>query len=200
MKKRLILLILVVISFNGCSVIKQIANLSKLKFKLGSVGNFRLAGIDINNKASYSDFNVTELMKLTSLFTEKKLPAVFTLNLEAQNPNGNTEYTQAPVITLKSLPWTLYLDDKETISGNIGQPVQVQGNNSVVTIPLDIQFDLLKVFQDGSLQNIAKLVLSVGGVKKDLTKVKLTAQPVIDTPLGEMTYPERLTIVNTEFK
>jgi hypothetical protein len=200
MKRKIILLSFIIFSLNGCSVIQQIRDFAKLKFKIASVGNFNIAGIDISRKTEFSDFKALELLKLSSVITDNKLPATFTLNLEAKNPNKNTDYSQAPAISLNSLPWTLYINEKETISGNISKPVSVPGNNAIVNIPLDIQLDLIKIFEDGTLQNIANTVLKVGGANKDLTKIKIVARPVIGTPIGEITYPDELTIINTEFK
>jgi hypothetical protein len=74
----------------SCSVYETIVNLSRLKFKLGDVNNFTISGINLSNKKEFQDFNPLELLNLTQAIGSGKLPASFTLNVEAKNPNDGT--------------------------------------------------------------------------------------------------------------
>ncbi len=201
MKKRIpyisaILMILVAIS--GCSVFNAIKNISQLKFKLGTVGNFQLNGISISNKSRLQDFNAGDLLKLTTAFASKKMPVTFTLNVEAYNPNASTSSTASDIV-LVSFPWRLLIDDVETITGSIGSPVTVPVSKTIV-IPIEAQLDLFKFFGDKGYDKMINLALMLGGSGGSATNIKLVATPTINSVLGRMNYPGELTIIDKEFR
>src|ERR1051325_2979641 len=74
-------------SLNSCATINALASLSRIQFKLNDVGSVRLAGIDIANKHSISDFSVLDGVNLMQAFTSGRFPLTFTLNVAARNPN-----------------------------------------------------------------------------------------------------------------
>jgi hypothetical protein len=183
----------------SCSVYQTMVNLSRLKFKLGDVNNLTLSGINISNKKSLSDFNAVELLKLTSVITSGKLPASFTLNVEAKNPNDGSGGYPKTDATLKSFPWKLEIDNVETISGNIGIPVSVPGTGDVTNIPLTMNLDLIEFLGNRGLDNLVNLALALGGQEGSSSKLTLYATPTVSSPLGDIKYPGELKIVNQTF-
>ncbi|MCB9247470.1 MAG: hypothetical protein H6613_02495 [Ignavibacteriales bacterium] len=174
-------------------------NLSKLKFKLGSVNNFQVGSMLITNKSKLSDFAATDLLKLTSQVISGKFPVTFTVNVLAQNPNTSSGSGEIADISLQAFPWTLYINDKKTISGNISSPVSVPAVEGVTTIPLQMQLDLLDYFQGDGLNELVNLALKLGGQKGSPSNIKIVAEPVLGTPIGNMSYPSPLTIVDQSF-
>ena len=183
----------------SCSVYQTMVNLSRLKFKLGDVNNLTLNGINISNKKSISDFNATELLKLTSVITSGKLPASFTLNVEAKNPNDGSGGYPKTDATLKAFPWKLEIDNVETISGDIGSPVSVPGTGEVTNIPLTMNLDLIEFFGNKGLDNLVNLALALGGQEGSSSKLTLYATPTVSSPLGDIKYPGELKIVDQSF-
>jgi hypothetical protein len=183
----------------SCSVYQTMVNLSRLKFKLGDVNNLTLSGINISNKKSLSDFNAVELLKLTSVITSGKLPASFTLNVEAKNPNDGSGGYPKTDATLKSFPWKLEIDNIETISGNIGIPVSVPGTGDVTNIPLTMNLDLIEFLGNRGLDNLVNLALALGGQEGSSSKLTLYATPTVSSPLGDIKYPGELKIVDQTF-
>jgi hypothetical protein len=183
----------------SCSVYQTMVNLSRLKFKLGDVNNLTLSGINISNKKSLSDFNAVELLKLTSVITSGKLPASFTLNVEAKNPNDGSGGYPKTDATLKSFPWKLEIDNVETISGNIGIPVSVPGTGDVTNIPLTMNLDLIEFLGNRGLDNLVNLALALGGQEGSSSKLTLYATPTVSSPLGDIKYPGELKIVDQTF-
>ena len=183
----------------SCSVYQTMENLSRLKFKLGVVNNLTLNGINISNKKSISDFNATELLKLTSVITSGKLPASFTLNVEAKNPNDGSGGYPKTDATLKAFPWKLEIDNVETISGDIGSPVSVPGTGEVTNIPLTMNLDLIEFFGNKGLDNLVNLALALGGQEGSSSKLTLYATPTVSSPLGDIKYPGELKIVDQSF-
>ncbi len=195
----LISILSMVFLLTSCSVYETIVNLSRLKFKLGEVNNFTISGINLSNKKSFQDFNPLELINLTQAITTGKLPASFTLNVEAKNPNDGTGGYAKTDATLKSFPWKLNIDQTETISGNIGSPVSVPGTGEITNIPLDLNIDLLEFFGNQGLENLVNLALALGGQEGSASRLTLFATPTVSSPLGDIKYPGELKIVDQSF-
>jgi hypothetical protein len=199
MKKIILISVALLFTTSGCSVYETMINLSRLKFKLGAVNNFTISEINFSNKKSLSDFNPVELLKLTSVFSSGKLPASFTLNVEAKNPNDGTGGYPKTDATLKSFPWRLEIDEVETISGNIGAPVSVPGTGEITNIPLTINIDLIEFFGNKGFDNLLNLALALGGQQGSSAKLSLFATPTVSSPFGDIKYPGELKIVNQSF-
>jgi len=199
MKK--VFLIFIVILFSGlsCSVYETFVNLSRLKFKLGNVGNFTLSGINVSNKQKLGDFTASELLRLSSDFASGKLPVSFVLNVSAKNPNDGTGGYPKTNATLQSFPWRLLIDDKETISGNIGSPVSVPGMGDETLIPLTMTLDLMQFFKDKGYESVINLALNIGGNSGSASKLTLFARPVVATAIGNISYPEEIKIVDFQY-
>jgi hypothetical protein len=205
--KKSIELFLIVFTFSfsfiqfGCTgAYDAIVNLQRLQFKLGAINNFNLAGVNIGSIRNINDFSMLDGAKLLSAFTSGKFPASFTLNVLAKNPNDGTGGTKNTSAVLKSLAWRLFLDDKETINGNISHSIEVPGVGKETTIPLDISLDLYQFFRDQGYSSVVNLALALGGVSGSSSRVTLKATPTVDTFLGPIKYPGEITIVDKEFR
>ncbi len=197
--KLLIILGFLLVALSSCSVYKTFVNMSRLKFKLNSVQNFRVLNYPVNNKTSLKDFSPIDLINLTASVATGKLPVSFTLIVDAKNPNTGNGYSSTD-ITIEDFPWKLYVNGKETVSGRLEKPVTVPGMGEVREIPLEVKFDLLKIFKNKSLDDIINLALTIGGAKGSPSHLKLVAEPVLGTPIGKMKYPEPITIVSQKFQ
>lgn len=190
--------------FVSCSAIKDISsmitNLQKCQFKLEDVQNFKVAGINISKISSIKDINLLEGAKLLQTFQSKKLPASFTLNVAAINPNDGTKGTTKSNVTLKSLDWKLLIDGVQTIAGVVNTPIEIPGNNQKTIIPLEMNLDLFEFFGNKGYENLINLALSIGGVNGSASKLTLNAKPTISTPFGNMTYPGEIQIIEKEFR
>lgn len=200
----LIIVIIGSITFQSCNVIKDIsgtlANLSKLQFKLDNVSNFRLSGIDLSNKRTISDFSITDGLKLTNAFATKRFPADFIVNLNAKNPNDGSGNTQKTNATIAKLDYRLILDDIQTISGDIQSPINVPGTGQSVNIPLSMSLDLYEFFGNKGYESVINLAIALGGVSGSAAKVKLDIKPTVNTAIGPISYPNRLTIIDKEWR
>ena len=195
----LAVLLSLVISGIQCSVYETLTNISRLQFKVGAVNGFQISGISFSGKSKLGDFNPLDLLKISSAFAQGSLPASFVLNVDAKNPNDGTGGYKKTDATLQNFKWRLFLDDKETISGDIDQPVSVPGTGDVTTIPLRINIDLMKFFKDKEYESIINLALALGGAQGSSTKISLFATPTVSSPLGNITYPGELKLVDYEF-
>jgi hypothetical protein len=197
--RKIFLLLSFVFLIASCSVYQTIVNLSRLQFKLGKVDNFQLGGIDISDKSKLEDFNFQDLLKLTKAFSSGSLPASFILNVEAKNPNDGSGGYKKTDASIKSFPWRLLINDKETVSGNISQTVFVPGTGEITQIPLTISVDLIKLFKDKGYEELINLSLTLGGKKGSSSKLTLYTSPTVSTSLGDIKYPGELKIIDKEF-
>jgi hypothetical protein len=177
-----------------------IANLQRLKFKIGSVRNFRLLGLDISNKSKLSDLSAADILKIAQSYNTKRLPVEFVVDVLAINPNDGTQGTRKTASTLTGLECRLLIDDNPTITGNIDNPIEIPGTGQESVIPLRLSLDLLQFFGGRRYEDLVGLALAIGGRDRSGTRIALDAQPTVSTPLGPITYPGRVTIVSTEFR
>ncbi len=207
MKKVFLFIIAVVFVFTGFESCSDLKNLSKMltdiqavKFKLDGVTDYSLMGIKIGDKSSISSFSAGDALKLGAGVMNKSMPATFTVNVAAYNPNSGSGGTKKTDCTITSLKWRLLIDEVQTISGVVSSPVTVPSAGTQVIIPLQMNLDLYKFFASKSYESIANLALGIGGAKKDLTRLKIVATPSVKTSFGEIAYPGEITIINKEYR
>lgn len=173
----------------GCATLQQLAALRQVAFALGGVQNGRLAGVPLVRVAAYRDLTPVDIGRLALAVARKDLPLEFTARVRADNPADN--HTTA---TMVRLAWSLFLDDKETVNGVLDSAV-VMPAGQVVEIPLQMRLNLMQFF-DGPAESLVNLAAGLAGLSADPTRIKLRAIPTVNTPLGPISYPEPITIVN----
>lgn len=177
-----------------------LANLQRLRFKIGDVRDFRLIGIEIAGKSRLSDFGPADLLNVAQSYATKKLPASFVLDVLAVNPNDGTGGTTRTASTLTSLECRLLIDGQPTVTGNIDSPMEIPGTGQETVIPLRLSIDLYDFFAGKRYEDLVGLALAIGGRNGSASRLALDAQPTVSTPLGPITYPGRVTILSTEFR
>jgi hypothetical protein len=186
-------------SFGCSSAWNAIQNLQRLKFKLGSVNNFRLAGVPISNLSSPSNLSIADALSLGTAFANGQLPASFTLDVLAKNPNDGTGGTKQATATMTSMRWRLLIDGTETVSGGIERPIDIPGVGQETTIPVGVNVDLVQFFRTIGYDRILGLAFGIGGNGGNSTNLQLKVTPEISTFLGPMSLGE-ITAVNYEFR
>jgi hypothetical protein len=193
------LVLLIITSLTGCSVYQTFVNISRIQFKLGTVGNFTLNGVNLSSKTKLSDFSSLEILRISSAVANGTLPVSFTLNVQAKNPNDGTGGYPNTNATIDDFPWRLFINDKKTISGGLNNPVSVPGTGQITNIPLRIDIDLVKFYQNKSYDDLINLALAIGGSKGSSSDLTLYAQPTVSTAIGPIKYPNELRIVSVQF-
>jgi len=200
----LAVLIVALTAFESCATLNQMAaalsNLKRLQFKIGEVSDFKLAGIVTTGKTKLSQFSAMDAVKLLGAFRAKNLPADIVINVLAVNPNDGTGGSRQTVSTLTSLECRLLIDGKPTVAGNIERPVEIPGTGQASVIPIRLSLNLFEFFADKGYEDLIDLVLAIGGSNRSAARLSLDAQPRVSTPIGEITYPGRIMIVDKEFR
>ncbi|MFC2157354.1 hypothetical protein ACFLT9_05910 [Acidobacteriota bacterium] len=188
----------------SCAILQEVANtfanISRLQFKLGSVHNFRLAGIDISRISAITQFSLREGATLVQAFGNRKLPADFVLDVLVRNPNDGTGGTSKTSATLIGFESRLLIDDSPTIFGNIEAPMEIPGVGTETVIQLRLGLDLYEFFGNKGYEGLISLILAIGGANRSSTRLALDAKPSVSTPYGRLEYPGRITVISKEFR
>jgi hypothetical protein len=195
--------ILCCLMFSGCATLQQIQdtliNVKRLQFKLDSVAPGSVAGINLAAIDNPAKITITDGLKLANAFRQKSLPLSMTLNVAAKNPNDGTGGGTQKAALLKALAWTLKIDNKETISGDIPSPIEIPGTGQATIIPLQLSLDLYKFFGDQGYDSLLNLALTLAGQKGSTSRLTLTAVPTVSVAGLDLKYPGQLEIVDKEF-
>jgi len=186
---RIVSSLLLVAALCACATFQQLVALRQVDFALTGVQDGRLAGVALSRITSYEDLSFVEIARLGLALTRDDLPLTFQVNLRADNPSDN-----AAAATMVRLAWTLFLDERETITGVLDRSYTIPSGGSV-QIPLEMSLNLREFF-DGGAESMVNLAADLAGLGNDPTLIALRAIPTIDTPLGPISYPSPITIVS----
>ena len=193
-RKLLVISLTSLVFISSCDVVKQVnqvANLSKCDFRLESVQQLNLAGINVQNIKSLSDLSMLDAAKLTAAFSSQQFPLDFTLHVEAKNPN-----TSAAGLT--KIDWMLLIDDIEMTQGVVDKQVTIPANNGIAIIPVQMHVDLKKALSGKSADAIINFGLNLAGSGSKPTRFTLRMKPTITVNGIPVTYPGYLN-VKTEY-
>jgi len=176
--------------------------MKQVQFRIGSLSGISIGGVSVMGKQKVTDFSVGETMSLAGKVAGRSLPLSLTVNVEARNPNETVKgngMSMSGIATLQSMEWRLLIDDVPTLSGIIKGPITLPAGGEIVTIPITTEFNLFSVFEERGYAGMAKLAFALANPGSSQVSVTLDAKPVIETFLGNMTYPGRITIIEKEF-
>ncbi|MCX6154734.1 MAG: hypothetical protein NT007_11290 [Candidatus Kapabacteria bacterium] len=202
MKRKLVIIfvaIFFIISLNSCSLFFGKNTIKNLKFKIDGISAFRMNGFDISEKNTFKDFGAEEVIRFMASYNMQKIPVEFMLRLKILNPNDGNSGTQRITCTLTKLDWKLFLNDNELISGITETPSEITPGGHGITVPIRVSANLFKVLNFSNAESAVNIILSLGGIKGSPEKLKLEVQPTVSTIFGEITYPEKITVINKSF-
>ncbi|HLN53931.1 MAG TPA: hypothetical protein VK212_09515 [Lentimicrobium sp.] len=195
MKKSLYSLILVsAFILSSCDILDQaaqVAMLSKCQFRLSTLTNAKLAGVNVQNIDSYNDLSALDVAKIGAAYATGSLPLTFTLNVDIKNPNTRSA-------GMSKLDWILLIDDVERLNGVVEKSVTIPANGGVATLPMDLKIDLMKVVEAKNLESLANFAMNLAGYGNKPTRVTMKAKPTINVGTSSIAYPGYIT-VGTEF-
>ena len=93
------ILLAISIFSSGCDILEQaqkMMNFTNCQFKVQSVDNVQLAGINVQNIKTLNDLNVLDAAKVMAMVATNSFPLTFNLNLQAKNPNLSLIHISEP--------------------------------------------------------------------------------------------------------
>jgi hypothetical protein len=195
-----ILLTLSLLSLS-CQAVQEITqamtSISHLKFRLTGVKEFQLAGVSLTGRSS---LRISDSPALLSAAAQRKLPASFTLEIAAINPNDGSGGTTKTSATIAALDWTLLIDNTPTITGDLAAPVTIPATGQQVMIPVRMNLDLIRFFENKGVENLVNLALAIGGSSGSPSRLTLRARPTVQTAFGSLRYPKEIDVIDREFR
>ena len=185
---------LLVLAMSSCNVLQQaseISRLSKCEFRLYTVEDVTLAGINFQHIDSYDDLDLMDVLKISSAVANGSLPLLFSLNVQARNPNSG-------VAAMNRMDWVLYIDDIEITQGLVNERIEIPPDGGVTTIPVGIHLDLMEVLTGESADAVINFALNLAGTGNRPTRIMLKAKPTIYVSGQAIEYPGYIKI-KTEF-
>jgi hypothetical protein len=192
-KKVVIPFIALGLILSSCSVLQQtseIATFTRCEFRIESARNIRLAGINIQDKHSVSDFSIMDMAKITSVIAGGTLPFNFDLNVGVKNPNQK-------LAAMNKMDWILIIDDIEMTRGILNQRIEIPAS-SAITFPVAMSLDLMKSLNGKSGNALINFALNLSGTGSRPTRIKLKAKPTIMVGTTPIEYPGYI-IIKQEF-
>jgi len=190
----IILLLSLFTLITSCDVVKQVSQmsyLSKCEFRIETVEQLRLAGIDVQNKKSLSDLSMLDAGRIASAAMSPQFPLDFTLNIAAKNPNTVDA-------GMTRIDWILLIDDQEMTRGILDKQVTIPANNGSADIPMQMHVDLKKALSGKGADAIINFGLNLAGTGNTPTRFTLKLKPTINVGGIPVSYPGYVN-VKTEF-
>lgn len=189
MTRKLLCTLFAVTTLAGCAALQQVGALRQVAFALSGIRGGRLAGVDLSRISAPGGLSALEIGRITVAVARRDLPLELQADVRAENPVDNKL-----TATMVRLAWTLYLDDKETISGVVDTSLTLPPGEPRI-IPVKMRLNLLQFF-DGPAESMVDLAIAVAGLNVDPTKITIRAIPTINTRYGPISYPAPITIVS----
>ncbi len=170
---------------SGCATLQQLGALRNVDFDLRGVSEVRLAGVDFTRVRSFGDLSFSDAAALASAVSNRNLPLDLQLDVVAVNPTDN--YADARLV---EMAWTLFLEDRETVSGILDREV-VLPRGAPTDVPVSVGLNLVE-FYEGNARDLFEIASSLAGVGGDPKEVMVEVLPTVQTSLGPIRYPEPL--------
>ena len=187
--RRWLVALAIALLLTGCSTLQSFFSLARVDFDLDRVSGVRLAGVSLDEVAGYQSLSLVDVMRIGTALSGGTLPLDLNLHLVADNPADN------PEARLLGMDWTLFLHDRETVSGRLDREVRLPPD-SRTDVAFLIELDLLEFF-DGPAQDLVGLAAAITGVGDEATAVRVEILPTIDTRLGPIQYPHPIVLGGT---
>jgi LEA14-like dessication related protein len=189
---RLFLPLILAILLTNCRQIRELSAFSKCEFRLASVNNTTLAGVNVQNVRSLSDLSLMQAGRITSAYASGSMPLNLVVNLDVRNPNPTTA-------ALNQVEWILQIEGKDVVNGILNERVAISPDGGITTLPIRISADLRKIMDRNSAEENLNMGLGLAGANNQPSpKLTLRIKPSIMIGSASIRYPGYIN-VNTNF-
>jgi LEA14-like dessication related protein len=175
------------INLNSCSYLKELSALKECEFRVGTLKNPVLAGVDLNKVVTVKDFSIDQTSKITKSILLGTLPLSFVLNVEVKNPNQINA-------SLNRLEYLAFIDDVQIASGSMEEHVVIPSGGGIANIPLKVETDVFDLLKKEPLNSLLNWGLNIADEGNRLVRVSIKIKPWIQIGNKDHEYPGYLTI------
>ena len=170
-----------ILSFQSCDILQQMVTFTKCEFKMNSLTDTKLVGVNIQNKNSFSDLSFMDAATATKTLLGGELPLSFNLNIETKNPNASTA-------AMQKMEWILFIDDIKITTGIVDQQITIPPG-ATQNIPIAIKLDLKELFNNKTKTSLLNFGFNLADAGNYPTRVKLDIKPTINVAGIPIEYP-----------
>lgn len=186
--KNAVLLVALVLLSVACSTKKDVSAFKEATYSLASIDQVHVNGIDMLNKKGAEDFSFSEAAALFTAFSGNSLQANSTLALNVDLGEGNAART----MTVTQLKWQLLVNDQQSVSGIVQEPVELKNGLNVISVSSPLKFP--EENGGASLNNLLRLAALLNSDKETRPAVTLQIKPTIQTSVGPVELPAYINI------
>ncbi|MBC7920942.1 MAG: hypothetical protein H7Z75_07590 [Ferruginibacter sp.] len=190
--KSAFLLCTVLATLGACGVARQLnelKNFARCDFRLKTMENTTLGGVDVQQVRSVSDLNLLQAGKIAAAYAGGSLPLDFILNVDVKNPNASPA-------AMNRMEWILLIDDVEITNGNLTDRIEIAPNSGITTLPIRIRADLRKALTGKSSESTINFGLNLVGSGNRPSRLTLKVKPSIMVGNTAINYPGYLSVGN----
>jgi len=170
----------------SCKQLQEMAAFSKCEFRLNTIENIHLAGVDVQKVQSINDLSILDAGKLMAAVTQNNFPLKFNLNVDVKNPNT----TKA---SLNRLDWILLIDEIEMLNGTSQKKIEV-APNSIANYPMSFDMNLRDILTQKTGNSLINFALNLADMGNKPTRLTLKAKPYVNIGQFQVPYPNYINI------
>ena len=148
------------------------ANFKNCEFKLQSLEQATLGGVDVTAVRSAADLSPGDRARILAAYATGSLPLNMRVNLQVTNPN-------AELAALNALDYKILLDGNEVATGATTQRIEVPGN-STATVTLPVNADVRKAVAGGGGEALGNFALGLADRTRQPTRVTIALRPTVN--------------------
>jgi len=170
---------LLVLGLSSCGIGEQVQQAKAFKgaeFRLASVEQATLAGVDVTHLRNASDLSLINQARIATAYASGNLPLRLRVNLEVRNPNDE-------IAAVNAFDYIALLDGKQVATGRSMERIEV-APNSVAVAPIALESNLREVVGEQSGEALANLALGLGDQNSTSHRLTLRLKPTFVTSSG----------------
>ena len=177
----------ILLSVLSCTYLKELTTLKDCEFRMGTLENPVLAGVDISGIFNLKDFSIEQTGKITKSILLGTLPLSFILNVEVKNPNQKNA-------SLNRLEYLAFIDTVKIASGAMEEHVVIPSGGGIATIPVKVETDILDLVKKESVNTLLNYALNLADDGNRPVRVNIKIKPWIQIGSVDREYPGYITV------
>lgn len=186
--KNYLLVLVLLLAGTACNTKDDFEAFKEADYSLKSVDQVRVNGINLLEKKRAEDFSFSEAAVLFSAFSENKLNATSTLNLNVELAEEHKDRT----MKVTQLKWQMLVNDEKALSGVINEAIELKNGVNTITVSSPLAFA-----QENGTANLNSLLRMATLLNQDKNKanIQLQIKPTVQTSVGPVELPAFINII-----
>ena len=161
-------------------------NFRNCEFKLQSVEQATLGGVDVTSVRSAADLSTGDRARILAAYATGALPLNMRVNLQITNPNDE-------VAALNALDYRILLDGSEVATGATTERIEVPAH-STATATVPVNADVRRAVANGGGEALGNFALGLADRNRQPTRVSIAIRPSVKFLGRTIKSPDYITV------